>query len=77
MLPDRAASLGLLCAMGHTGHDAVTHVPATRFGAIERDDRELGQRTQHGSFLGDAELFDNQHFRISVTAAAAMDPQQR
>ena len=57
----------------HDGVDAVTEVPADRWGPEDR--RRLP--AFHGGFLEGVDRFDAQLFGISPREAASMDPQQR
>ena len=41
------------------------------------DNETILKRTRYGAFMKDLELFDNAHFSVSPSEAAAMDPQQR
>ncbi|MFF9205351.1 amino acid adenylation domain-containing protein [Streptomyces sp. NPDC014986] len=52
------------------GHDAVTAVPAGRWGAA-------AERGRWGAFLDDPAAFDADHFGIGAEEARALDPQAR
>ncbi|XXT21826.1 type I polyketide synthase [Sorangium sp. So ce429] len=55
------------------GVDAVTEVPASRWGAHPYDHRAI----RWGAFLDQVDQFDADFFEISPREAASMDPQQR
>jgi acyl transferase domain-containing protein/acyl carrier protein len=67
--PDPAAYWQLL----RTGTEAVTQMPADRWGS----GTELDERLRRGGFLDRVGDFDPAFFGISPREAAAMDPQQR
>ena len=79
-LPGDVSSTALLSRAAATACNLVLEVPFLRWDAnevSERLDPSTAIRTRHGSFVTDAQLFDNRHFSISLAEAAAMDPQQR
>ncbi|MFC5751232.1 SDR family NAD(P)-dependent oxidoreductase [Actinomadura rugatobispora] len=63
------------------GRDAVTDIPATRWGAAELYDPDPyapdSANSRWGGFLDDVSGFDAAFFNISPREAEAMDPQQR
>ena len=79
-LPVGVTSLDALRKVGSGGRDLLCEIPAARWD-IEQAALELGgsaaevaSRVRHGSFLQDAELFENMFFSVSSAEAAAMDP---
>ena len=65
------------------GHDFLRFIPSARWNLEQAADDlrgslpEVVSRVRHGSFLLDAQRFENSFFSISVAEAASMDPQQR
>jgi acyl-coenzyme A synthetase/AMP-(fatty) acid ligase/3-oxoacyl-(acyl-carrier-protein) synthase/NADPH:quinone reductase-like Zn-dependent oxidoreductase/acyl carrier protein len=78
VLPNGAAGMKRTWELIAGASNAITEVPALRWempgGKL---DASTLQRTRHGGFLNNAELFDNARFVISPVEAASMDPQQR
>ena len=60
--------------------DLLREVPLARWSTSElpgRLDTGLSDRSRHGAFVDGAQLFDHHSFHMSVSEAAATDPQQR
>ncbi|KAF5309598.1 hypothetical protein D9611_013960 [Ephemerocybe angulata] len=63
-----------------SGSSCLTKIPANRFPTQNYIGKSSGARTLNldtGNFLDDADMFDNELFKISPREARTMDPQQR
>ena len=61
-------------------YDAMEEIPLRRMDwrmAFDADMQRGKSYTNRGSFVDDAECFDNKRFNISAAEAGCMDPQQR
>ena len=77
-LPARATSLPKARCLAASACDAISQMPVMRWDLSKHSvDESVANRMRHAAFVCDAELMDNQAFRISTSEAAAMDPQQR
>ena len=78
-LPHGASTLCAAQLLSFDGVDAVTEVPAGRWGdeGITQLEDSVAQRVRHGAFIKSVAEFDASCFRISPAEARTIDPQQR
>ena len=80
-LPGGVVDLASYWQLLHTGGDAITNVPLSRWDAdayYDPDPETPGKiSSRRGGFIADVDLFDALFFGIAPREAAAVDPQQR
>ena len=79
LAPKGVVTLTELAGMASCGTPVTEEVPHSRWSLdpLPADADDLSRRVRHGSWLRDADFFDNKFFSVSPAEAAAMDPQQR
>ena len=82
-LPECVVNVSVLLEMSHCGCNLLRTIPFARWDVdkvahdLHGSSHEVVSRVRHGGFICGAELFEQSFFRVSVSEASAMDPQQR